>query len=422
MKILGRILGVVICLCLHQVFFRLDTSKATSTATRDERSTGSVNQERNVLALLDDYKKAHDVKILEADATNNTRVFVVGTYSCPYQAGNRIFHFLNGFVHAVVLNKTLVWKYCNTNKICPKHGSVEDCDLVLKRADWIPSWQTIVGDVKTELLHDTRRPKRERVLDNNVTKREIPLDQLWNDSSSTKVFLETGIVEGPGLWWLALPEIREKNILSPAAFQRAKTLFSAGSDFAYGALFDAAFQIDPALLPTEETLLKLGLDHYYSTSIALHSRHQNKLDEGNDTSIEEECLQKAYQMTKKRSTSSSFQSPPCAMVLMSDRSATLEGLQQKRPSGCTPVVASHQTGQSFRSEHGEFAGAGFFQDLALAQHAQDAVVLTHHSTASLLIRCVWRYQRFVSNTTGDIVSCTIREPNSTQCNCRSERI
>ena len=40
---------------------------------------------------------------------------------------------------------------------------------------------------------------------------------------------------------------------------------------------------------------------------------------------------------------------------------------------------------SFSAEHGVFAGAGFFQDLALARLASDAVVVTAQSTASLLL-------------------------------------
>ncbi|CAJ1942334.1 unnamed protein product [Cylindrotheca closterium] len=436
MKLLGRntslrvfIQAVIIWVLFEQVrvFFRLD-DPSSNTSSSGTPSTWL--PEHNVLKLLDDYKKAHNVDTLNAaaaaaaDASNNTRVYVVGQYSCPFQAGNRIFHFLNAFVHAVILDKPLVWKYCTTNRICPRHGKVEDCNQVLNRADWIPSYQAFVlgsaNNPKTELLHGRgRHLKREDIL--NVSKREIALDQL-RYPDATDVVLETRILERPFLGaWLTAPEIREKNILSLEAYARARMLFAAGSDFAYGALFHVAFQIDPSILPEDESLAKLKLEHPYSTSLAMHSRHQQKLDPGNDTSTEELCLKKAYQMTRK---SSGFlhAPPPCAMVLMSDRSVTLDGLQQTRPSGCTPVLATHQKGQSFRSEHGEFAGAGFFQDLALAQHAKDAVVLTYRSSASELMRTVWRYQRFMTNQTGKIVACTIRDPNGTQCDCTSERI
>lgn len=104
-------------------------------------------------SLALDYDKNGDF----VDSNNNNRSFVVGYYSCPIQAGNRLHDFWNSLIVAIVTNRTLLWKYndpetCfrahigyDTNP-CEISNHEQDCSRVLKRASWIPSydeWATI---------------------------------------------------------------------------------------------------------------------------------------------------------------------------------------------------------------------------------------------------------------------------------------
>ena len=66
------------------------------------------------------------------------RSFVVGTYACPLQVGNRMHEFLNAFAGAVITNRTLVWSYCDRVS-CKMGGTVSRCDAMLRRKEWILS-------------------------------------------------------------------------------------------------------------------------------------------------------------------------------------------------------------------------------------------------------------------------------------------
>jgi hypothetical protein len=92
----------------------------------------------------------------------------------------------------------------------------------------------------------------------------------------------------------------------------------------------------------------------------------------------------------------------CQVLLLSDRPKTVikaaEYLSQKYIH-CLAMVAPHDTGKSFRSEHGPFAGIGFFQDLAFVANqtiqmptAITAVVGSKHRSSSQLVREIVAYQ------------------------------
>ena len=54
------------------------------------------------------------------------RKYSVVFYSCPYQAGNRIHHFLNGIIWSIITNRTLLYRYYDRptcNIIGHDHGS-----------------------------------------------------------------------------------------------------------------------------------------------------------------------------------------------------------------------------------------------------------------------------------------------------------
>jgi hypothetical protein len=118
------------------------------------------------LRVFRQYQQWHGRNILErewqgnSDSFNHRRYSIV-YYSCPHQAGNRLFHFFNAVVWSIVTNRTLLYQYFD-RETCqsvlePEHAAwngydphvcdyttsavgEEPCDEVLHRANWIPSW------------------------------------------------------------------------------------------------------------------------------------------------------------------------------------------------------------------------------------------------------------------------------------------
>ena len=93
---------------------------------------------------------------------------VAGESSCPMQAGNRLHHFFNSILWSVVTNRTLLWKYydqktCKTigqniyPTVCSAANTVEDCNQVLKRSSWIPSYDHWIGK--------TSSPRKRRIFE-----------------------------------------------------------------------------------------------------------------------------------------------------------------------------------------------------------------------------------------------------------------
>jgi len=72
---------------------------------------------------------------------------------------------------------------------------------------------------------------------------------------------------------------------------------------------------------------------------------------------------------------------------MSDRNATRNGMKDRIPEmfNCNVILSQPQIGKSWRQEHGPFAGPGYWDDLALVSPAVDGLVLTSHSTSSMLL-------------------------------------
>ena len=66
------------------------------------------------------------------------RRFVIGTYSCPDQIGNRIHEFLNAIAGAIITNRTILWHFCNEPR-CSQRTSELKCNECLIRNQWISS-------------------------------------------------------------------------------------------------------------------------------------------------------------------------------------------------------------------------------------------------------------------------------------------
>ena len=82
---------------------------------------------------------------------------------------------------------------------------------------------------------------------------------------------------------------------------------------------------------------------------------------------------------------------------MSDRKLTLKRLSGfvRKTLGCEPVVADHKKAESETTEHGPFAGTGFFQDMELlAKGTQHGFVGTSTTSTDFILSAIV-YDKFM---------------------------
>ena len=123
---------------------------------RDDLKANIKHHNSIPLEILNTYKTfhSHEVLINEYESQNGIydRTFVVGFYSCPNLAGNRLHEFFNSMILAVAHNYTILWKFYDTST-CRATGqgrpklwcdrivnTIEICDELVSRAPWLASY------------------------------------------------------------------------------------------------------------------------------------------------------------------------------------------------------------------------------------------------------------------------------------------
>jgi hypothetical protein len=137
------------------VFPESTSAAATSVAAAAVSNREQYNTTRLLpLQILEQYQAWHSVESLTRDydpEDEQEQRFAVSYYSCPLEAGNRLYHFLNSFLWAILTNRTLLWDYwdrsnCYTYRGADDPGScafantLQDCDLLLEGSSWMPSY------------------------------------------------------------------------------------------------------------------------------------------------------------------------------------------------------------------------------------------------------------------------------------------
>lgn len=363
-----------------------------STISTDDHAY--IENRSNVLRLWNEYKQQHSVIALQEEFrkydTQTTRKFAIGSYNCPYKAGNVLHRFMNDLIWAVVTNRTLLWDYFIFDfgsGWCDFVNTEADCSKILKRADFLPSfkeWNYKMNLPPPEHLPpwaDKGNPLRRSYYDNERS----------SDSDTSNATL----VQYPAMWGqnaihLSTPEGRDVLLRKRESKQRATELLAGGLDFLYGLLLFECFSIQPTL---SNPLQIESRNQSQSITVVLHSRHIQVQDDGSNIDKERYCLGKVLNESHHQSS--------CRVVLMSDRIATLELLSaflSRVYPHCIVVIPAHDTGESFVSEHGPFAGKGFYQDIYLVNQTLSIPTSTtvfigsYLRSSSQLIRELMVYQ------------------------------
>jgi hypothetical protein len=340
------------------------------------------------LQVIEQYKQWHSVESLLRNDTVG-RKYAVAFYQCPFQDGARMHHFFNDFLWAVLTNRTMLWKYYD-RKTCNKYGkeyapkdcqlsnTVNDCDEILLRAPWIPSYDEWAS--KLELEEPFEFPFRSTHPKSFVNEK-FPWndgDEKFNGADDGKKYPQQVAVFSQNVWKFGLleqEEIQNEMLGTTQARERAKHLYAWGTDFLFGMLHRSAFDFSNSIRASEGTL-----DKENAVSVAVHSRHIYDEVDGCNMFRETKCLRPIIRSAHGSSVN---------VRLMSDRACTISRLTTWLGlRNISLVVAQHDKSKGSRVEHGPFAGAGYYQDLALAATARSVIVAMRRSSSDLLLELV----------------------------------
>ena len=355
---------------------------------------------------------ADDSLSCRLDSTKSSRRYLVASYSCPIESGNRLHRFMNGVLWAVLTNRTFLWRYQDYD-VCEEYdegncaseynrslivGPV-DCEGLIQRSPWIPSyedWRDKLGFeadrsdlVKAEVSHKISKIEHDSgsyPYDGFSVKRKPTGGDLGsngttnNSSISIIVVNTTGIEESFNNDDIRLIRTGKQITLNPGAIlttspaknkfltkaknlQRLELIRSEGIYFLYGMLFESLFTMDPSLDPPKDLLHSTFSEE--ARSIFIHSRHPgNKMV--NNTYPERFCLKRMLNATAattdNNDTDGSTKSTnprPCHVYIMSDRPVTVDLLhkQVRNSTHCTSSSRS-QVPPSIADGSGRSHGAG----------------------------------------------------------------
>ena len=379
-----------------------DVAEAPS-ITDQSTIPSSVVEALEPLQVIAEYRQRHSVEALKANPHNRT--YTIAYYSCPQQAGNRMFHFFNAIVWSMVTNRTVLWKYYDEETcealggqskscqgggpfVCEQANREEDCEAILRRNRWMPSydeWAEKLDLPPPEQLHFwTTRPKKTAWYHTP----DCPWQDGFEEYQGADAMAHKTVVHFPRMvsadTYLHSAVSRRELLTTERAHKIAERLHVYGTGFLHGALFREMFEpIHPSFEQTRGDVSSTNTTY----SIAVHSRHTNPKASGIKPSHEMRCL--------KKLTLHHVKDRECRVYVMSDRRGTVDRLSEwATEHNCTAVVAAHTEGSGTRDEHGPWAGLGFYQDMFSVARARSAMI-SSESTSSQLVLALMAYDRRV---------------------------
>jgi len=248
---------------------------------------------------------------------------------------------------------------------CHELNRVEDCDDILIRAPWIPSydeWSKKIPDLKNRQPYfapevQYLQPAEKR----NKYKRVLHHDASSSSSSKgprkivafPRVVGQVDFLAAKNGFWSGSGENRVVQLPKGSwSHNTAVDLYSLGKRFLYGMLQRYMIDFSELVKDSVPELLystRADLERSGTYTIALHSRHPNGLDG---------CLIKSEKKCMKKILKNKPEGMPCKVFVLADRKCTISTLSNwlQLKAKCTVEVATHSTGTGTRDEHGPFAG------------------------------------------------------------------
>lgn len=113
----------------------------TNTNNNDKNAREDISKERPPFLpnqVIEQYIQWHSESALSSNNDpHDNRQYALIYYYCPNRAGNILHSMFNSAIWAILHNRTILWKY-DTDFSDP--NTVDECQQILKRADWLPSW------------------------------------------------------------------------------------------------------------------------------------------------------------------------------------------------------------------------------------------------------------------------------------------
>ena len=289
------------------------------------------------MQVMEQYIREHSVHALRNDPHPERRHYAMAFYQCPLQAGNRMHHFWNNLLWAMLTNRTVLYRYWDTEAclaysnyhkgLCKAANTADDCAKVLDRAPWMASYEEWNSRISASNNDNNTTDHEPFVVPDHVTMAgdgSVPLPPNYREDWGLDLVSKYPhkILVLPICYDkfsdLANDSMQRQLLKTQWARARVKDLFSLGDDFLYGMLHQYTFQFTESIRASTRALLQQHDDkNYYS--IGLHSRHRYPELDGCDIDRERKCLKQVISEREDKTR-------PVQVRLMSDRPCTIERL------------------------------------------------------------------------------------------------
>ena len=344
------------------------------------------------IQVFEEWKSHHSAQALRKAPSLKGRKFILAKFACPMQTGIQGTDYVGAVLMAVATNRTLMYQYNGIRGwILSGQNSQEKCERILRRADWIPLWE----EFKDQLPKKPTRVNRTYYDEKNMTEMYYRIDNGLpvHEDISNVTFLEAPRLWDIGLnggYFRGLLNLRTKYASTYVSEmfgfdppfhkqERMEKLHKEGLLFLFGMFFWQSFSLTDELLESVRDDMVVANSSVFS--FGMHSRHSSNKEDGVDVSSENKCIDKLVDELRD--------GRPCLAYLMSDRETTKAavGKYVQTRHNCTVVTVSGYSAQASKkglAEHGRFAGAGFYQDLAVVGHAESGFVSKRRSSSEFV--------------------------------------
>ena len=372
--------------------------------------------------IVERYKEQHNVKVLEQEDASGglhpTRQYAIAPYWCPERAGNILHNLFNTVTWAIITNRTILLQWDHSN---PNRNTAAHCEHALHLKPWVPLWDEWKDRISSNTIVPIAIDVTRRRFDEIHTVVMFPQipgvlhergDEIYRNSWSDHPFhpdYERYIED--------CPELRKT---------MARDLNSLTVDFLYGMLFRQMFLMIPEQVTSGRELIQKKRSD--SFTVALHSRHVGRTDDGSIFEDEAKCLSRLMNEVffnissdvgsnhfSQQNTPETNSYTSCDIYLLSDRAATVEKLSEWMQQEY-PICYVHRTEPSAAGkdqttiraiEHGPHPGIGFFRDLTMGAQARTAIIGDEHHSSYKLLHELVTYDRTMERVNAAAVSSNV---------------